>query len=178
MMCHCLYQVLCKNYPSAQQNTGTVGTILFLRFINPAIVSPQKFGIVKTDELPHNVQRGLMFMSKILQNIANRIEFNKEQHMVYFNRMLRDNQDRAHFFFIQISKDVETNMQTDHSETYVTEPNHAALHRLLYTHQEGINNYLSNSRDHGRDVGRRPFDKLAILLAHLGEPQPKSADLE
>lgn len=37
-MCHCLYQVLTKRFPLFQQNNiGAVGTVIFLRFINPAI---------------------------------------------------------------------------------------------------------------------------------------------
>ena len=37
-MCHCLYQVLSKRYPQfPQNNIGAVGTVIFLRFINPAI---------------------------------------------------------------------------------------------------------------------------------------------
>ena len=51
-----------------------VGTVLFLRFINPAIVSPYEMGIVEKQP-PQNIKRGLMLMSKILQNIANHVEF-------------------------------------------------------------------------------------------------------
>lgn len=91
-MCHCLYQVLSKRFPqSPQHNIGSVGTVIFLRFINPAIVSPQEMGIV-TKQVPTSVKRGLMLMSKILQNIANHVEFSKEQHMLPFNDFLR-----AHF---------------------------------------------------------------------------------
>ena len=91
-MCHCLYQVLSKRFPQfPQNNIGAVGTVIFLRFINPAIVSPQEMGIV-TKQVPTSVKRGLMLMSKILQNIANHVEFSKEQHMLPFNDFLR-----AHF---------------------------------------------------------------------------------
>lgn len=91
-MCHCLYQVLSKRFPQLPQNNiGAVGTVIFLRFINPAIVSPQEMGIV-TKQVPTSVKRGLMLMSKILQNIANHVEFSKEQHMLPFNDFLR-----AHF---------------------------------------------------------------------------------
>lgn len=91
-MCHCLYQVLSKRFPNLlQNNIGAVGTVIFLRFINPAIVSPQELGIVGK-QVPSSVKRGLMLMSKILQNIANHVEFSKEQHMLCFNDFLK-----AHF---------------------------------------------------------------------------------
>jgi neurofibromin 1 len=55
------------------------------------IVSPQEMSIV-IKQVPPAVKRGLMLMSKILQNIANHVEFSKEQHMLPFNDFLR-----AHF---------------------------------------------------------------------------------
>lgn len=90
-MCHCLYQVLSKRFPSLlQNNIGAVGTVIFLRFINPAIVSPLEMGIIDKP-VPSVGKRGLMLMSKILQNIANHVEFSKEQHMLCFNDFLRAN---------------------------------------------------------------------------------------
>lgn len=81
--------MLSKRFPNLlQNNIGAVGTVIFLRFINPAIVSPQELGIVGK-QVPSSVKRGLMLMSKILQNIANHVEFSKEQHMLCFNDFLR-----------------------------------------------------------------------------------------
>ena len=57
-MCHCLYQVMCKRFPNAQgSNIGSVGTVMFLRFINPAIVSPYEMGkvIFKKDCFPFSL---------------------------------------------------------------------------------------------------------------------------
>lgn len=84
-------QVLSKRFPNLlQSNIGAVGTVIFLRFINPAIVSPLEYGIVQK-EISASVKRGLMLMSKILQNIANHVEFSKEQHMLCFNDFLKAN---------------------------------------------------------------------------------------
>ncbi|EDW45067.1 GM10291 [Drosophila sechellia] len=174
-MCHCLYQVLSKRFPNLlQNNIGAVGTVIFLRFINPAIVSPQELGIV--DKQVHSsAKRGLMLMSKILQNIANHVEFSKEQHMLCFNDFLRDHFEAGRRFFIQIASDCETVDQTSHSMSFISDANVLALHRLLWTHQEKIGDYLSSSRDH-KAVGRRPFDKMATLLAYLGPPEHKPVD--
>ena len=95
-------KVLCKRFPQSQQsNIGAVGTVMFLRFINPAIVSPFEMGIVEKQP-PQNIKRGLMLMSKILQNIANHVEFSKEQHMVCFNDFVRSNFEAGRRFFIQV----------------------------------------------------------------------------
>ncbi|XP_072156372.1 neurofibromin isoform X3 [Bemisia tabaci] len=172
-MCHCLYQVLSKRFPQAPQNNiGAVGTVLFLRFINPAIVSPQEMGIINRTVL-QPVKRGLMLMSKILQNIANHVEFSKEQHMIHFNDFLRQHFEVGRRFFIQIASDCETeDQQSSHSMSFISDSNIVALHRLLWNHQERIGDYLSSSRDH-KAVGRRPFDKMATLLAYLGPPEHK-----
>lgn len=174
-MCHCLYQVLCKRFPqSPQSNIVAVGTVIFLRFINPAIVSPQETGIVNKP-VPPQVKRGLMLMSKILQNIANHVEFSKEQHMLPFNDFLRAHFEIGRRFIIQIASDCETVDQTSHPMSFVSDANVLALHRLLWNHQEKIGDYLSSSRDH-KAVGRRPFDKMATLLAYLGPPEHKPVD--
>lgn len=174
-MCHCLYQVLSKRFPtSPQSNIGAVGTVMFLRFINPAIVSPQEMGIV-TKQVPTSVKRGLMLMSKILQNIANHVEFSKEQHMMPFNEFLKSYFEIGRRFFIQIASDCETVDQTSHSMSFISDANVLALHRLLWNHQEKIGDYLSSSRDH-KAVGRRPFDKMVTLLAYLGPPEHKPVD--
>ncbi|CAH0561866.1 unnamed protein product [Brassicogethes aeneus] len=174
-MCHCLYQVLSKRFPQfPQNNIGAVGTVIFLRFINPAIVSPQEMGIV-AKQVPTSIKRGLMLMSKILQNIANHVEFSKEQHMLPFNDYLKANFEIGRRFFIKIASDCETVDQTSHSMSFISDANVLALHRLLWNHQEKIGDYLSSSRDH-KAVGRRPFDKMATLLAYLGPPEHKPVD--
>lgn len=174
-MCHCLYQVLSKRFPqNPQTNIGAVGTVIFLRFINPAIVSPHEMGIINKP-VPLNVKRCLMLVSKILQNIANHVEFGKEQHMLPFNDFIRKHFETARRFFIKIAYECETVDQPSHCMSFVSDANVLALHRLLWNHQERIGDYLSSSRDN-KAVGRRPFDKMATLLAYLGPPEFKSVD--
>eukprot|EP00069_Balaena_mysticetus_P001885 bmy_15637T0 len=140
-VCHCLYQATChsllnkatvkekkENKKSVvsqrfpQNSIGAVGSAMFLRFINPAIVSPYEAGILDKKP-PPRIERGLKLMSKILQSIANHVLFTKEEHMRPFNDFVKSNFDAAR-------------------------------------------------RDH-KAVGRRPFDKMATLLAYLGPPEHK-----
>uniref|UniRef100_H9GEJ9 Neurofibromin 1 n=1 Tax=Anolis carolinensis TaxID=28377 RepID=H9GEJ9_ANOCA len=60
-VCHCLYQVS-SGFP--QNSIGAVGSAMFLRFINPAIVSPYEPGILDKKPLPR-IERGLKLMSKV-----------------------------------------------------------------------------------------------------------------
>lgn len=80
-------------------------------------------------------------------------------------------------FFVYIASDCEIDNEVTHSMSFVSDVNVHALHRLLHTHQEKIGEYLSSSRDQ-KAVGRRPFDKLATLLAYLGPPEHKFPDMQ
>ncbi|XP_070761776.1 neurofibromin isoform X4 [Enoplosus armatus] len=189
-VCHCLYQATChsllnkatvkekkenkkavvsQRFP--QNSIGAVGSAMFLRFVNPAIVSPYEAGILEKKPLPR-IERGLKLMSKILQSIANHVLFTKEEHMRPFNDFVKSNFDSARRFFLDIASDSPPSDSVNHSLSFISDGNVLALHRLLWNNQERIGQYLSSNRDH-KAVGRRPFDKMATLLAYLGPPEHK-----
>ncbi|XP_018425838.1 PREDICTED: neurofibromin, partial [Nanorana parkeri] len=189
-VCHCLYQATChsllnkatvkekkENKKSVvsqrfpQNSIGAVGSAMFLRFINPAIVSPYEAGILDKKP-PPRIERGLKLMSKILQSIANHVLFTKEEHMRPFNEFVKNNFDAARRFFFDIANNCPPSDTVNHSLSFITDGNVLALHRLLWNNQEKIGQYLSSNRDH-KAVGRRPFDKMATLLAYLGPPEHK-----
>ncbi|RUS73016.1 hypothetical protein EGW08_019222, partial [Elysia chlorotica] len=175
-MCHCLYQVVTQRFQqSSSEHVWTViGTVIFLRFINPAIVSPYESGIVEEEPTPR-IKRGLTLMCKIMQNIANHLLFSKEVHMFPFNEFLKNNFELGRRFFTEIASDCEIFDPGNHSLSFINDANVIALHRLLWNNQEKIGDYLSSSRDH-KAVGRRPFDKMATLLAYLGPPEHRPLD--
>ncbi|XP_075993756.1 neurofibromin isoform X2 [Genypterus blacodes] len=189
-VCHCLYQATChsllnkatvkekkenkkavvsQRFP--QNSIGAVGSAMFLRFVNPAIVSPYEAGILDKKPLLR-IERGLKLMSKILQSIANHVLFTKEEHMRPFNDFVKSNFDSARRFFLDIASDSPPSDSVNHSLSFISDGNVLALHRLLWNNQERIGQYLSSNRDH-KAVGRRPFDKMATLLAYLGPPEHK-----
>ncbi|KAG7483656.1 hypothetical protein MATL_G00040740 [Megalops atlanticus] len=189
-VCHCLFQATChsllnkatvkekkeskksvvsQRFP--QNSIGAVGSAMFLRFINPAIVSPYEAGILEKKP-PPRIERGLKLMSKILQSIANHVLFTKEEHMRPFNDFVKSNFDAARRFFLDIASDCPASDSVNHSLSFISDGNVLALHRLLWNNQEKIGQYLSSNRDH-KAVGRRPFDKMATLLAYLGPPEHK-----
>jgi GTPase-activator protein for Ras-like GTPase len=51
-----------------------VGGFLFLRFICPAVVTPHRYGLTKSAPSP-KAGRTLVLISKLLQNLANGVEF-------------------------------------------------------------------------------------------------------
>ncbi len=178
-VCQCLYQVVSLRFP--QTGFQAVGTVIFLRFINPVLVSPHEYGIIDLEPTP-KMKRGLTLMCKILQNIANNLVFSKEVHMKYFNEFLRSYLDYTTEFVIDISSinlDIASEplyAQYSNNVNFISDANVISLHRLLWYHQEKIGDYLSSSRDQ-KAVGRRPFDKMATLLAHLGPPEHRNNNI-
>lgn len=85
----------------------SIAGFYFLRLLNPAIVSPVEFGVLK--EYPKkNVMRGLILASKILQNIANRsINVNKEPYMKAIEPFVNEMIKPTFEFLDAISSDIK-----------------------------------------------------------------------
>jgi len=87
------------------------GGFFLLRFICPAIVCPQKFGIVK--ELSPNAQRTLVFISKVVQAIGNQAEFGeKEFFMTPFNEFILRRMPKMMNFIHQLTAIVPSKIVT------------------------------------------------------------------
>ncbi|KRZ17579.1 Neurofibromin, partial [Trichinella zimbabwensis] len=161
-MLNVLFYVVNARFP----NTGllAVGMIVFLRFFNPAIVSPFEYGL--TENYPNaNVKRGLMLVSKILQQIANQTISLKESCLQPFNAFIQSKFEPTRRFFMNIA--VEFRFDADASSqyymSYMNDTPTCALHRLLWQYQDKIGEFFTTMRSHDR-VARR----LATLLAQLG----------
>ena len=79
-----------------------MGAFIFLRFISPALVSPETIDI----ELPADniaIRRGLLIITKIIQNLANNVRFGKEVHMMCFNDFLQGNIIRVMRFLTDVN---------------------------------------------------------------------------
>eukprot|EP01104_Vermistella_antarctica_P014857 TRINITY_DN4749_c0_g2_i1.p1 TRINITY_DN4749_c0_g2~~TRINITY_DN4749_c0_g2_i1.p1 ORF type:complete len:924 (-),score=223.20 TRINITY_DN4749_c0_g2_i1:464-3235(-) len=77
-----------------------VGGFLFLRFICPSLVTPERYGL--WPEAPgKNARRGLILVSKLLQNLANGVEFDgaKEEYTTPMNRVITGNLQNILNFF-------------------------------------------------------------------------------
>lgn len=88
---------------------------MFLRFLCPAIVSPEAFGladgngpVVGADQLappPSHVRRNLILISKLLQNLANGADpFGKEEYMREgTNEFIQRNQESIKQLFTNLA---------------------------------------------------------------------------
>ncbi|KAK5584615.1 hypothetical protein RB653_006229 [Dictyostelium firmibasis] len=86
-ICQIINELVEKKYPN--DNIKSVGGFFFLRFVNPAIFSPEALGLISTPPSP-NVRRTLTLVSKILQNISNQVTFSsgKEEYLSSFNSFI------------------------------------------------------------------------------------------
>lgn len=74
-----------------------IGGFFFLRFINPAIVTPQAYMLVDGVPAKHP-RRTLTLIAKMLQNLANKPSYSKEAYMMSLNPFVDANKGRINQF--------------------------------------------------------------------------------
>ena len=92
-----------RKYPDAQDHTicTLIGGFFFLRFINPAIISPISYMLIDSapEECP---KRTLTYVAKMLQNLANKPSASKEPYMQVLQPFLEENKERIGKFLLDI----------------------------------------------------------------------------
>ncbi|EAT89833.2 hypothetical protein SNOG_03102 [Parastagonospora nodorum SN15] len=92
-----------RKYPDAQDQTicTLIGGFFFLRFINPAIVTPRSYMLI--DATPaENPKRVLTYIAKMLQNLANKPSYAKEPYMAKLQPFVHQNKDRINKFLLDL----------------------------------------------------------------------------
>ncbi|GAA5914324.1 hypothetical protein JCM6882_008161 [Rhodosporidiobolus microsporus] len=90
-----------RKYPEATDYAicSLIGGFFFLRFINPAIVTPQAYMLI--DSLPTSAKhprRTLTLIAKLLQNLANKPSYAKEAYMMSLQPFVDNNKTRMNQF--------------------------------------------------------------------------------
>lgn len=100
MVCKTLRSQVTRKFPESYYTV--IGGYYFLRFICPAMIAPDGFGIL--EKLPDEARRPLILLSKILQNLSNGVKFGiKESYMTPLNDFLESNQTRVHALFDELA---------------------------------------------------------------------------
>ncbi|GJJ08690.1 hypothetical protein Clacol_002909 [Clathrus columnatus] len=88
-----------RKYPEATDYAicSLIGGFFFLRFINPAIVTPQAYMLVQDAPAKHP-RRTLTLIAKMLQNLANKPSYAKELYMITLNPFVENNKARINQF--------------------------------------------------------------------------------
>ncbi|KAG9289687.1 hypothetical protein G9A89_014422 [Geosiphon pyriformis] len=92
-----------RRYPDAAEVAmcSLIGGFFFLRFINPAIVTPQSYMLI--DGIPgKHPRRTLTLIAKMLQNLANKPTYSKEEYMIMLNPFVESNKQRINRFLNEL----------------------------------------------------------------------------
>ncbi|KAI0218425.1 RasGAP protein [Massospora cicadina] len=150
-----------RKYPQASDYSicTLIGAFFFLRFLNPAIVTPQAYMLVEKTLVKHP-RRTLTLVAKIVQNLANKPTYSKEAHMMALSPFIENNKPKVNRFlnelcemdqYIALSKkDLVLNITLN--EMFNT-------HALLVQHMDA----LAPNED----------QRLRICLEELGAPPPQ-----
>ncbi len=84
---------------------GAVGALVFLRFLCPAICHPDAYGVLESPSPPDRM-RGLVLLSKTIQNLANGVMFGlKEEFMMPLNEFIALQRDDLTAFASRLLND-------------------------------------------------------------------------
>jgi Ras GTPase-activating-like protein IQGAP2/3 len=159
-----------RKYPEAQDQTicTLIGGFFFLRFINPAIVTPRSYMLI--DQTPsERPRRTLTLIAKMLQNLANKPSYAKEPYMAKLQPFITNNKERITKFMLDLCEvqDFYESLELDNYvalskrdlELQITLNEVYATHTLLEKHSEAL---AQDQHSH-----------LNLLLQELGPAPPQ-----
>lgn len=157
-----------RKYPDAQDQTicTLIGGFFFLRFINPAIVTPRSYMLIDGTPADHP-RRTLTLIAKMLQNLANKPSYAKEPYMAKLQPFIHQNKERVNKFMLDLCEvsDFYESLEMDNYvalskkdlELSITLNEVYATHALLEKHSAAL---VRDDNSH-----------LSIILQELG-PAP------
>jgi len=166
-----------RKYPEATDDAicSLIGGFFFLRFINPAILTPQAYMLVEATPDKHP-RRTLTLIVKMLQNLANKPSYAKEAYMIALNPFVENNKARMNQFLnnlCEVEDFDETHEMGQLSKKALMI--HISLNELYNTH--------SLILQHIETLSPNDKEQLRILAEELGPapaqvPQYENRSLE
>lgn len=157
-----------RKYPDAQDHTicTLIGGFFFLRFINPAIVTPRSYMLIEATPA-EKPRRTLTYIAKMLQNIANKPSYAKEPYMAKLQPFVNRNKEKVNKFLLDLCEvqDFYESLEMD---------NYVALSKRDLELQITLNEvYATHAllEKHGSALAQDQQSHLGLLLQELG-PAP------
>jgi hypothetical protein len=166
MICHHLKEKVKAKFPGHEHKA--LGVFMFTRLYVPALASPVVYGLM--DEPPSaGVGRQLILLSKIISNLANRVEFGREKFMEKMNDFIRDNKDKLDKFYEAISQPPKEEANDSIIEMPKTARDNAYgfFHNFLSDYQTEISKQLSSEEESWAKKTREKFEKT---MESVGTP--------
>jgi Ran GTPase-activating protein (RanGAP) involved in mRNA processing and transport len=127
-----------------------IGSFIFLRYLNPAVSSPEGFGLLPPGKVPSNTaRRNLLLITKVLQNLANGKTFNnKELYMVPLNGFVEKHMKTVASYFDELVN-FAAQPKTIHANSLAeVSINHLhTFHSLIFQHKDKILSSFGNEAD-------------------------------
>jgi len=141
-ICRQIKQLVLQKFPDMkhEQVCGTIGGFFMLRFVNPAIATPNAHMLIE-GKLSAIQRRNMTIIAKILQNLSNNIAFGgvKEQYMICLNDILKKNNPILNSFLDNLTKveDLEQRLMSQYvALTKFSDPTITiSLNELYFVHQ-------------------------------------------
>eukprot|EP01006_Ploeotia_vitrea_P031861 TRINITY_DN64153_c0_g3_i3.p1 TRINITY_DN64153_c0_g3~~TRINITY_DN64153_c0_g3_i3.p1 ORF type:complete len:649 (-),score=387.13 TRINITY_DN64153_c0_g3_i3:60-2006(-) len=169
-ICKTLKRLCTAKFPNSTraQIGSLLGGYIYLRFFNPAIVTPDAINFIKTK--PTRVaRRNLILIAKVLQNLSNGMRFkDKEVYMQECNRFIDERMETIQDYFDRLAdvEDLQDQLQIDKYLEHTTMNSItisfnqiSLIHKLLLKHTDV--------------VCPRENDSMRSILKRLGDPPPK-----
>ena len=159
-----------RKYPDAQDQAicTLIGGFFFLRFINPAIVTPKSYMLIERvpEEKP---KRTLTYIAKMLQNLANKPSYAKEPYMAKLQPFIQRNKDRVNKFLLDLCEvqDFYESLEMD---------NYVALSKRDIELNISLNEvYATHAllEKHAHELAKDPSSHLGTMLHELGAAPPQ-----
>lgn len=193
-ICHHIATTVQEKYPESVFTS--IGGFIFLRFINPAIVSPEVIDL----DLPNDtreIRRSLVMITKVLQALANNIRFGaREPSIKTLNPFMAKNIYPMTRFLKDISSidetgwtDELTDMNDEMEPVALDAADRYVLHRFLYDNMDKLSVELKNARPtefkHWHDgterltptLGLEIWNEVHQNLMEIGPPGASDPDL-
>ena len=157
-----------RKYPDAQDQTicTLIGGFFFLRFINPAIVTPKSYMLVEGTPAEHP-RRTLTLIAKMLQNLANKPTYAKEPYMAKLQPFIHQNKERVNKFMLDLCE-VQDFYESLEMDNYVALSKKDLALSITLNEVYAMHALLEK---HSASLARDEHSHLRVLLDELG-PAP------
>eukprot|EP00834_Sanchytrium_tribonematis_P004498 NODE_225_length_12315_cov_1.300671.p1 type:complete len:2063 gc:universal NODE_225_length_12315_cov_1.300671:7780-1592(-) len=189
-VCNIISNIVGQKFPDAKNNA--VSGYFFLRFVCPAIVSPEGSGLTLSNRNPE-LSRSLVLIAKCIQNLANFVFFgNKEEFMTTLNVFVEKHIPKTSDFLNEISvQPNKDNLNQFHLDSIPDITSDLDMHDIylhLYQQKDKIYNQLTlksrsltKSKDEEHESGSTALKKIKEqfdqIIVDLGAPVPTKVSI-
>lgn len=159
-----------RKYPDANDQVicTLIGGFFFLRFINPAIVTPKSYMLI--DGTPADrPRRTLTLIAKMLQNLANKPSYAKEPYMAKLQPFIQSNKERINKFMLDLC-DVQDFYESLEMDNYVALSKKDLELSITLNEIYAMHGLIDK---HRHEICKDENSHLHIIMSELGPSPPQ-----